>query len=139
MFLFLDAYNMIKSIRAQEGFIGVWGGLLNIPQMIGGLVFLRTVEGAVILTLVLGTLMVAGQIHKRSPFSRFTGICHIPWLVMAPVLAYRIAEHQHGPVLKTWLVYVTATVVISLVFDAMDLWRYAKGQRTFAWASSERR
>ncbi len=136
-FLFKDAYSMIQAIRQQEGFIGAWGGLLNIPQMVGGLIFILTVEGRVILALSLLTLMIAGQIHKRTPFSRLTGICHLPWLVMAPWLAHRILDHDHGLILKGWLIYVTATVVISLIFDAMDIWRYLRGDRTFAWARQD--
>lgn len=137
MFLITDALAMIRSIRRQEGFIGHWGGLLNIPQFIGGLIFIGTIEAQVVLVLVILTLMVAGQIHKRTPFSRLTGVCHLPWLAMAPWLGHRILAHDHGPVLKIWLVYVTTTVIISLIFDAMDLWRYARGERTFAWAKSD--
>ena len=138
VFLIKDAFNMIQSIRQQEGFIGQWGGLLNIPQMIGGLIFIWAIEGQVILAIVFLTLMVAGQIHKRTPWSRLTGICHLPWLIMAPWLAHRIAAHEHGMILKAWLIYVAFTVTISLVFDVMDVWRYFRGERTFAWAAKAR-
>lgn len=139
MFLFTDAYAMISVIRAQEGFIGKWGGLLNIPQMIGGLIFIWTIEGQVVLASVILTLMVAGQIHKRTPFSRLIGICHLPWLIMAPWLAHRVLDHEHGLMLKAWLIYVLITVTISLIFDVMDVWRFLRGDKTFAWAKTNER
>jgi hypothetical protein len=86
MFLFLDPLKMIREIRGLGGFIGTWGGLLNIPQVIGGLLFIRSLEGQIILVTAIFTLVVAGQIHKRAKFSRMIGICHMPWLAMLPWL-----------------------------------------------------
>ena len=134
MHLITDALAMIRAIRAQEGFIGKWGGLLNIPQIIGGLVFLLTPEGLAVLLTNLFTLAVAGQIHKRDPFSRLTGICHAPWLILLPWLLWRIVTAPHSTLMTLWLSYVSVTIAISLVFDGIAVYRFRKGNRTFAWA-----
>ena len=42
---------------------------------------------------------------------------------------------EHPAALQIWGYYVAAIIAISLVFDALDVYRYAKGQRTFSWAS----
>jgi hypothetical protein len=42
---------------------------------------------------------------------------------------------DHSVQLRVWGYYVAATIAISLIFDAMDIYRYAKGQKTFAWAA----
>ena len=134
MFLILDAVNMIKDIRKQGLAIDLWGALLNFPQIIGGLVFIRTIEGQVVFGLAIVTLMVAGQIHKRERFSRLTGLCHLPWLAMLPWLAWRLMAHEHSTAQSGWLIYVIVTVFVSLVFDVRDVFKYVKGDRTFAWA-----
>jgi uncharacterized membrane protein (DUF2068 family) len=36
--------------------------------------------------------------------------------------------------LKGWAAYVAATILISLIFDAFDIYRYARGETTFSWA-----
>ncbi len=134
MFLLFDAIRMIRDIRTQGLAIFLWGGLLNIPQMVGGLIFISTIEGQLILATLILTLVVAGQIHKRSRFSRLVGICHLPWLVLLPWLVYRLLSFEHSVVLKGWAYYVAATILVSLIFDILDLYRYVRGEKTFSWA-----
>ncbi len=134
MFLITDAINMIREIRGIGGAISRWGFLLNIPQLLGGLIFIRTPEGLVVLVCVIATLFIAGQIHKRNRFSRLIGICHLPWLIMLPWLLIRMATMEHGWALTLWLAYVCITVAISLIFDVWDVARYLKGDKTFNWA-----
>jgi len=134
LFLLLDPFRMIRDIRSQSLAIYAWGGLLNIPQLVGGLIFISTIEGQVILATIIATLVVAGQIHKRRPVSRLIGICHLPWLVMLPWLVYRLQIFEHSAPLKIWAYYVAATIFISLIFDFLDVYRYARGEKTFSWA-----
>lgn len=129
-----DALAMIRAIRAQGGAIRAWGGLLNLPQIIGGLIFLFTPEGAAIFLTVILTLVIAGQIHRRAPFSRLIGLCHLPWLVLLPWLVFRLFAVEHGAVVTLWLGYVSITIAISLVFDAMDVARCLRGECRFSWA-----
>ena len=137
MFLILDAISMIKDIRAQGRAIDLWGALLNIPQLIGGLVFITHIEGQLIFAAEIIALMIAGQIHKRMRFSRLIGICHLPWLALLPWLVHRLQNFEHSALLKGWLYYVAITIFISLIFDALDLYRYVRGDRTFAWAKEQ--
>ena len=134
MFLFLDPISMIRDIRRQGLGIWIWGGLLNIPQLIGGLFFIRTIEGQVILVTIILTLVVAGQIHKRTPFSRLIGMCHLPWLALLPWLVYRLNYFEHLLQLRIWVYYVAAAILISLFFDALDIYRYMRGEKSFSWA-----
>ena len=134
MFLFLDTVAMIRDIRRQGLAIDLWGALLNFPQIVGGLVFIARLEGLLVFATAIVTLLVAGQIHKRARFSRLTGLCHLPWLVLLPWLLYRLQTVEHGLALKIWGYYVAATMLISLIFDAIDVYRYSRGQKKFAWA-----
>jgi hypothetical protein len=134
MSLLLDPIRMIRDIRSQGLAIDLWGGLLNIPQLIGGLIFISTIEGQAILVTLILTLTVAGQIHKQRPFSRLIGVCHVPWLALLPWLVYRLQDTEHSVPLRIWAYYVAATIFISLIFDCLDLYRYARGEKTFSWA-----
>jgi len=134
MYLFLDPLKMIRDINSLGGFIGTWGRLLNIPQIIGGLLFIWAIEGQAILLTVILTLLVAGQIHKRARFSRLIGICHLPWLVLLPWIIWRLVSVDHELYLQIWLAYVAITISISLVFDIYDVGKFMRGDRVFAWA-----
>ena len=135
MFIVSDSLAMIRAIRAQPGPIGAWGFWLNIPQIVGGVLFLFRVEAVAVLLAELVALAVAGQIHRRSPFSRLTGLCHLPWLVLLPWLLVRLATGDNGLWYAAWLWYVCITIAISLVFDVLDVIRWWRGDRRFAWAS----
>jgi hypothetical protein len=116
------------------GFIRIWGGLLNIPQIVGGLMFVTHLEGVVVLLTAFVTLVVAGQIHKATPFSRLTGLCYLPWFVLLPWLLGRLFTYDYSAVQTGWMIYVAATIAISLLFDVYDLVRFVQGDRRFAWA-----
>ncbi|MCP4199247.1 MAG: hypothetical protein GY762_19040 [Proteobacteria bacterium] len=133
MFLFLDPISMIRDIRRQGLGIWIWGGMLNIPQLIGGLFFIRTIEGKAILVTIVLTPVVAGQIHKRTPFSRLIGMCHLPWLALLPWLVYRLTYFEHSLQLRIWMYYVATTILISLFFDALAVCRYMRGEKSFSW------
>jgi hypothetical protein len=135
VFLVLDALRMIQDVRRTSRAVDIWGAALNIPQLVGGLVFITSLEGQLVLAILVFTLVVAGQIHKRAPFSRLIGLCHLPWVALLPWLVHRLQTVDHSIQLSAWGCYVAATIAASLVFDAIDVYRYAKGQKTFGWAS----
>jgi hypothetical protein len=135
VFLVLDALRMIQDIRRTSRAVDIWGAALNVPQLIGGLVFVRALEGQLILVTLVFTLIVAGQIHKRARFSRLIGLCHLPWLALLPWLVYRLLTVDYSIQLRVWGYYVAAAIAVSLIFDAIDVYRYTKGQKTFGWAS----
>jgi hypothetical protein len=126
---------MIQDIGRESRAVYVWGAALNVTQLIGGLVFMTSLEGQLVLVTLVFTLIVAGQIHKRARFSRLIGLCHLPWLALLPWLVYRLLTVDHSIPLRVWGYYVAATIAVSLVFDAIDIYRYTRGQKTFGWAS----
>ena len=134
MFLIHDALSMIRAIRAQGGMIRIWGFLLNVPQIAGGIAFFYTIEGLIVGVAALLTLIIAGQIHRREPFSRLTGLCHIPWLVMLPWLVWRLAQFEHGAFQSGWMTFVATTIFVSLFFDVRDVFMHLRGAKTFDWA-----
>ena len=134
MFLVLDAISMIKDIRSKGGAIDLWGKALNIPQLIGGLIFVTTIEGQMILAMLIVTLVVAGQIHKRTPFSRLIGICHLPWIILLPWLVVRLDTIDYSTGMRFWLYYVSVTIAVSLVLDVMEVFRYVKGEKSYTWS-----
>lgn len=134
--MILDAIRLVRDIKSKGFTIDLWGTLLNVPQLIGGLVFIMTVEGQMVFATAVVTLVIAGQIHKREPFSRLIGSCHLPWLLLLPWLVSRLQHFEHSLLMNVWGWYVAATILLSLVFDGFDLVRYARGQRRYSWADN---
>lgn len=135
MFLISDILKMIRDIgRYGTRGISMWGRALNLPQLFGGIIFITTIEGQLVLVSAVIMLIIAGQIHKRTPFSLLTGLGQIPWLALAPWLLYQLQTVEHGLIFQLWGYYVSITMVISLLFVAYDLYRYATGMKTYPWA-----
>lgn len=94
---------------------------------------MRSIEGQLVLATAIVTLLIASQIHKRSPFSRLTGLCHLPWLALAPWLFYRLQTPNGVTMFHIWGYYVVFTIAMSLVFDISDVYRHVNGAKKFAW------
>lgn len=128
-----DFLRMRRDLAAARPGIDVWGAVLNLPLLGGGLVFVATVEGALVLATTLLSLVIAPAIHKRRPLCRLMGLCHLPWLALIPALAWWLATREHGAAFRVWLVYAIAVMTVSVAFDALDLWRYlATENKTYA-------
>ena len=133
MFVISDIFKMISEISAANSRVNIWGAALNIPQLLGGLIFIRSNEGIIILVSVLVTLLVASQIHKRTRFSRLMALCHLPWLLVLPWLLYRLVINDYSLFFQIWMIYVAVTMLISLVLDVNDMLKYFKGAKNYDW------
>lgn len=125
MYLIKDAFAMIADLRQHAPGIGRWGGLLNIPQIVGGLFFLPRVDAALILAACIGSVVVAAQMHKRTPFTRLTSIVHVVWVPLFPYLLTVVMAHGVSDAFGVWLACVVVTMGVSLVLDVWNLVLYA--------------
>ena len=107
--------------------IRVWACFYPLPQILGGLFFVQTLPGFVILAGRIVSGIVASQVHKRSPFSKLMGpVGHAHWVLIVPYLVYELAT-QNLPAPLFWFVsYVVATTLISGVIDIRELVTYLK-------------
>ncbi len=102
--------------------IRLWACFYPLPQMIGGLIFIQTAPGAIILGGRILSGLIASQIHKRSPFSKLMGpLGHAHWLLIVPYLVYVLVSQDLSPTLFGFISYVIATTMISAVIDVQEL------------------
>ena len=123
--LFLDPIRMINDIRSElsQG-LGLWGPALNVPQLLGGLYYIRETEGWVILLFWFLMIMTAGSIHRNQRFSRLIGVSQSWWLLILPFLYVSAVQKSEFSVFSIWLWYVCITMTISVLLDAFDFHRY---------------
>lgn len=107
--------------------IKLWACLYPLPQVIGGLVFIQTLPGFVILAGRFLSGITASQVHKHAPFSKLMGpVGHAHWLLIVPYLIYEIATGTLTAPLFWFVCYVVSTTMISAVIDARELIDYLK-------------
>lgn len=124
MFLITDTKLMIDDINNHSFWLGVWGKALNIPQVIGGIIFLPRIEAFLVLIACVGSVLVAAQIHKKAPFSRLTSWVHLPWLALLPYLFASLRDEGVGTFFGLWLAYVAVTMVVCLALNVRNLYLY---------------
>lgn len=116
-----DARDMISDLGRVSPFLRLWGPALNIPHVAGGLIFIGRYEAALVLATSIFSVMVAAQIHKRSPFSRLTSLVHVVWLPLLPMLLEVLRTDGAVGAFGIWLIYVVITMVISLILDTWNI------------------
>ncbi len=119
-----------RQILARSRLLGAWGFLVNVPPLVGGLMFLNTAAGAAVVVAVPVSLWIALAIHRRRPMSRLIGLCHVVFL---PVIALLAGELLREPALSPfglWVRYCLGVWSACVLLDAFDLFRY------FVWRST---
>jgi hypothetical protein len=131
MRLLTDIFRMIRDITREAGWVGPWGAALNIPQFIGAAVFHSEPVALIIAAVNLLALVVAGQMHRKYPFTRLTSIVHLPWLALCPYLFVVLARTEYGwEVFHYWIAYTALTMAFSLVMDAHNLRLWLKSRHS---------
>lgn len=125
MSIFKDIWHWFNAMGTLPWTIRLWACFYPLPQIIGGLIFIQTWPGLIILAGRILSGIIASQIHKRAPFSKLMGpVGHAHWLIIVPYLIYTLSAEDLSPALFWFIFYVVATTLISAVIDVLELRRY---------------
>ena len=107
--------------------IQVWACLYPLPQIVGGLIFIQTLPGVVILVGRIVSGIVASRVHKHAPFSKLMGpVGHAHWVLIVPYLLYELATQDLSTPLFWFVSYVVVTTLISLAIDIHEFLAYLR-------------
>ncbi len=127
MTVFKDLIVWFNAMGTLPWTIRVWACVYPLPQILGGLFFIQTLPGFVILAGRVLSGIVASQVHKRSAFSKLMGpVGHAHWLLIVPYLVYELATQELAAPLFWFVSYVVGTTLISAVIDVRELMTYLK-------------
>ncbi len=102
---------------------------------LGSLAFIHTQYGLANLLAMIARVGVMMLIYARLGFVRLLGIGHIFWIPMLIWFAFDLPDKQNAPLLYNWVLTLIAFNSVSLVIDAIDVIRYAAGDRSphYVW------
>jgi len=106
-----------------------WMGLLVLANMIMPFFFLETPEAQVVLIGVVASMTIMVALFAKLGFVKLLGLGHIPWLFTVPWLVWRLGQVTASGFFFYWLLAVVILDGISLLVDAVDVLRYARGER----------
>ncbi|MFQ5451809.1 MAG: hypothetical protein ACE5E9_14380 [Nitrospinaceae bacterium] len=107
----------------------VWVLILMIANMVIPLFYLETLEGRVVLAVMMAAAMTMIMIFSAKGFVRLLGLGHIYWVLLILWLADRVGFHPPENFFEGWLLAVILLNGLSLVIDFVDVLRYVRGER----------
>ena len=107
----------------------LWLVLLLTLNLIAPLVFIERLEAQVTLAALLVSMALMTGLTGLSGFSRLVGLGHIVWVPLLFFLWTRLGEIPAADAFGLWVRAVIAINATSLVIDAVDVIRYAAGER----------
>lgn len=106
----------------------LWVGLLAGVNMVGGVVFIRTMEGRLALACLMLAFMIMWGIYVQKGFVRLLGLGHlIAWTPQVVWYTHVVLEGSAAGWFLYWLIAVLVVNGISLVIDFVDVVRYTLG------------
>ncbi len=107
-----------------------WLAALILVNLAGGLYYFGSLEGKLVVAAFFGAIIVMEAIFTAKGFVRLLGLGHIFWVPLVPWLWIRYADAPADGGFRAWLVAVMLMNTLSLIIDAIDVVRYARGERT---------
>ncbi len=108
----------------------LWLGTLIALNMLMPILFIQTREAQVVLFSMMVGMTIMTVIFKAKGFVRLLGLGHLPWIPMIPWLWTRLDLTSIDGLFEYWLIAVITLNSITVIIDAVDVWRYVKGERT---------
>jgi hypothetical protein len=109
--------------------VRMWLMVLAGLNLIGPLFFIGRVEAQVVLVTFLLSAMLMMALTGKFGFTRILGVGHILWIPLVYYLWTKLAENPADQPFGLWLRAVVVVIGISLLIDAVDVVRYAAGDR----------
>ena len=118
-----------KGLLAMPIHIRAWVLLLISVNIVTPFFFLEHVEAQAVLAAGALGMVLMTALTARFGFSRIIGVGHIAWV---PLLGFLWTQLPEIPATDTFGIWLRAVIVFdatSLVFDAVDAVRFARGDR----------
>ncbi len=123
-------------IRFNFGILGLpigvrlWMLLLVSANLILPVIYFQQSEARIVVLTFLASLLLMVLITGTSGFTRLVGLGHIFWVPLVLFLVSRLDSIPATDAYGIWIRSVIAINTISLVLDAIDVMRFARGERS---------
>jgi hypothetical protein len=106
----------------------LWVGLLAMVNMVGGLIFIRTMEGQLALVCLMFGFLIMWVIYAQKGFVRLLGLGHL--IAWTPQIVFYIQSVGNtAGWFQYWIISVLVVNGISMVIDFVDVVRYSLGDK----------
>ena len=110
--------------------VRLWMLLLVSANLILPIIYFQQSEARIVLLTFFAGILLMVVITGTSGFTRLVGLGHIFWIPLVLFLVSRLGSIPATDAYGIWIRSVIAVNTISLVLDAIDVVRFARGERS---------
>lgn len=110
--------------------VRVWLMLLMSVNLLAPIIYIQRSEARIVLLAFLASFLLMVLITGASGFTRLLGLGHVLWVPLLFFLFSRLDSISVGGSYSAWMRSVIALNSISLVFDLVDIVKFARGERS---------
>ncbi len=116
-----NPFRFFTELMQQPVWIPVWVLFLMIVNVASVGFWNEPLAKVIFLTFMLSAMLIMG-LYSRFGFEKILGMGHILWI---PLLVYVLMEIPLAKdTFNSYLIILSISIVISLVFDIVDVWKY---------------
>ncbi|NOQ88463.1 MAG: hypothetical protein GQ550_06015 [Gammaproteobacteria bacterium] len=116
-----NPFGFFSELLQQPVWVPVWVFLLMIVNIASVGFWSEPLAKAVFVTFMLSAMLMMG-LYSKFGFEKILGMGHVLWI---PLLVYVLMElPSTKDDFKNYLIVLSISMVISLVFDIADVWKY---------------
>ena len=121
-----NPFRFFIELMQQPVWIPVWVLILMIVNVVSVVFWNEPLAKVIFVTFMLSAMLMMG-LYSRFGFEKILGMGHILWI---PLLVYLLLEMPTARnTFKGYLIVLSISIVISLVFDIVDVWKYFTSQK----------
>ena len=106
-----------------------WLALLMTANMIGPIVFIKSLEGRMVILAAMAGAAAQVAIFGSKGFVRLLGVGHLPWVPLIFWLWFRLDQVPGDSIFRYWILSVIVLDTLSLIIDTTEVVRYISGDR----------
>lgn len=116
-----NPFRFFIELMQQPVWIPVWVLILIIINVASVAFWNEPLAKVIFVTFMLSVMLMMG-LYSRFGFEKILGMGHILWI---PLLVYVLMEIPTArDIFKSYLIILSISIAISLVFDIVDVWKY---------------
>ncbi len=120
---------MMADIMTEPLWLQAWVGWMMLINT-ASIFFLSYREPRVVLGIWIGNIITMTAMYEYFGYTRILGLSHVIWWTPLVIfLVLRLPQIERGKRVRTWILVLIATNVVSLVVDYIDVARYLLGER----------
>ena len=116
-----NPFRFFIELMQQPVWIPIWVLILMIVNVVSVGFWNEPLAKVIFVTFMLSAMLMMG-LYSRFGFAKILGMGHIPWIPLLVYVLMEIPNARDG--FKVYLIVLSIFIVISLVFDIVDAWKY---------------